>query len=71
MVTYLNIMYDVLIKKRALKDIEKMPSHIQKKLAVLIDDLRDRGPIRTDWPNYSKLGKDTYHCHLARKWVAC
>jgi hypothetical protein len=64
-------MHDVLIKKRALKDIEKMPSHIQKKLAVLIDDLREKGPVRTEWPNYSKLGKDTYHCHLARKWVAC
>jgi mRNA-degrading endonuclease RelE of RelBE toxin-antitoxin system len=64
-------MYNVLIKKRALKDIEKLPDHIQKKLAVLIDNLRDKGPNRSEWPNYSKLGKDLYHCHLARKWVAC
>ncbi len=64
-------MYDILVKKRTIKDIEKLPAAIQKKLAMLIDDLKERGPIRSDWPNFSKLGKDTYHCHLAHKWVAC
>jgi len=64
-------MYDILVKKRAFKDIEKLPVAIQKKLAMLIDDLMERGPIRSDWPNFSKLGRDAYHCHLAHKWVAC
>ncbi len=64
-------MYHVLVKKRTIKDIEKLPAATQKKLAMLIDDLKERGPIRFDWPNFSKLGKDTYHCHLAHKWVAC
>ena len=64
-------MYDILVKKRTIKDIEKLPAAIQKKLAMLIDDLKERGPIRSDWPNFSKLGKDTYHCHLSHKWVAC
>ena len=64
-------MYTVLVKKKTIKDIEKLPVAIQKKLAMLIDDLRERGPIRSDWPNYSKLGKDTYHCHLAHKWATC
>ena len=44
---------------------------IQKKLAVLMDDLRDKGPIRAGWPNYSKLEKKIYHCHLVMKWVVC
>ena len=61
--------YHILVKKRTIKDIEKLPAAIQKKLAMLIDDLKERGPIRSDWPNFSKLGKDTYHCHLAHKWV--
>jgi hypothetical protein len=37
----------------------------------LIEDLRDKGPVRLDWPNFSKLDSNTYHCHLAYKWAAC
>ena len=32
-------MYDILVKKRTIKDIDKLPVAIQKKLAMLIDDL--------------------------------
>ncbi len=64
-------MYNVLLKKKVLKDIKKMPVRVQEKLAVLIDDLRENGPVQSGWPNYNKLGKNEYHCHLARKWVAC
>jgi mRNA-degrading endonuclease RelE of RelBE toxin-antitoxin system len=63
--------YEILVSKKVLKTIEKMPAPVQKKLVNLIDDLRDRGPLRSEWPNYSKLGADSYHCHLAHKWVAC
>ena len=48
-----------------------MPVRMQKKMANLVEDLRDNGPIRSDWPNFSKLGENRYHCHLAYKWVAC
>jgi mRNA-degrading endonuclease RelE of RelBE toxin-antitoxin system len=58
-------------KKSVLKKISKLPAHIQKKLVLLIDDLKDSGPLAHHWPNYSKLSADQYHCHLARKWVAC
>jgi mRNA-degrading endonuclease RelE of RelBE toxin-antitoxin system len=34
-------MYDVLVKKRTIQDIEKLPAATQKKLAMLIDDLKD------------------------------
>lgn len=40
-------------------------------LAVLIEKLRESGPVQPEFQNYSKLGKDTYHCHLSHKWVAC
>ena len=40
-------------------------------IANLAEDLRDKGPNRGDWPNYSKLGPDQYHCHLSPGWVAC
>ena len=55
----------------AIKNIQKMPTSAQKKMVNLVDDLRLKGPIRAEWPNFSKLDKETYHCHLAHKWVAC
>jgi hypothetical protein len=64
-------MFSVLIKKKILKEAEKMPVHVQEKLAALVDDLREKGPIQPGWPNYSKIGKEKYHCHLTRRWVAC
>ena len=34
-----------MVKKMTIKDIEKLPAAIQKKLVMLIDDLKERGPI--------------------------
>ena len=64
-------MYEVFFTKRVLKQVKELPNFIQKKLAVLVDDLREKGPIRAEWPNFSKLEKNKYHCHLARKWIVC
>ena len=59
-------MYKIDIKKQTDKTFEKMPAHIQEKFRALVADLKDKGPIRTEWSNYSTLGKNEYHCHLAR-----
>ena len=64
-------MFRVSVKKKALKDAEKMPVSVQENLAALLEDLREKGPVQPGWPNYSRIGKERYHCHLARKWVAC
>jgi len=64
-------MYSVTIKNRVLKRIKSMPDHIQKLLALLVDDIEASGPIRSDWQNYSKIGGISHHCHLSYKWVAC
>ena len=48
-----------------------MPLLIQKKLFALAANLKETGPIRQDWPNFSEIGKNEYHCHLSHKWVAC
>ena len=34
-------------------------------------DLEADGPEQPVWLNYSKLGKNKYHCHLSYRWVAC
>jgi hypothetical protein len=61
----------VVIRKKALKGVLKMPVGVQIKLKVLVQDLETNGPVLPDWPNYSKLSSTEYHCHLTRKWVAC
>jgi len=63
--------YSVIIKKKAEKGLRKMPVDIQKRMALLVDDLKEKGPVAHNWPNYSKLSRTEYHCHLSRGWVAC
>ena len=64
-------MFEVLIRKKVLKNVEKLPGGVKIKFLALVEDLKELGPIRTDWPYYSKLGKEKYHCHLGHSWVAC
>lgn len=49
--------YKVTIHKKALKDIKKAPTRIQRKFDLLVDDLENSGPVQSHWPNYSRLGK--------------
>jgi mRNA-degrading endonuclease RelE of RelBE toxin-antitoxin system len=64
-------MYIVKLKKKAVKGINKMPDNIKEKLLLLVDDLKEKGPVLHEWANYSKLEKNEYHCHLSYSWVAC
>jgi hypothetical protein len=64
-------MYSVLVKKSALKKIKKAPEAIQILFDELMEDLKNNGPAVPEWPNYSKLGNNRYHCHLNYSWVAC
>jgi len=64
-------MFKVSVKKKALKEAGKMPVSVQENLAALVEDLREKGPVQPEWPNYSKIGKERFHCHLTRNWVAC
>lgn len=63
--------YRVVIKRKVLKGIRKLPVNVQKKMKLLVEDLKEKGPVAHNWPNYSKLSATEYHCHLSRKWVAC
>jgi mRNA-degrading endonuclease RelE of RelBE toxin-antitoxin system len=63
--------YQVVIKKKFAKRFHKLPVWIQKKMALLAQDLGDKGPDQHNWQNYSKLSATEYHCHLGTSWVAC
>ncbi len=58
---------------RKLKKSGTKPS-INDTIDFLITELRKMGPERVNWPNYSKLSSNTYHCHLKKgrpTYVAC
>jgi len=63
--------YRVIVKKKAIKSIRKLPVNIQKRMVLSVDDLKDNGPVVRNWPNYNKLSATEYQCRLTRKWVAC
>jgi hypothetical protein len=63
--------YDVVVKKKVLKGLKKLPLWVQKKLSALVLDLKEKGPEQPMWQNYSKLSSTEYHCHLGLSWAAC
>ncbi len=67
----MNNSWTVGFTNKAAKQAQKLPKRERDTLAALVQDLRLRGAVLPDWPNYSKLGVNRYHCHLSHKWVAC
>ena len=51
---------------KAEKGIKRLPLAVQKALALLMQDIEDGGPVRGDWPNYSRLGIGRHHCHVKK-----
>jgi len=71
LVTYKSMAFRVTVKKKVAKCLGDLPEDVQDKLWTLIGAMQRLGPVRGDWPNYSKLGDDEHHCHLSPKWVVC
>ena len=70
------VCWKVVFSKKATKQKEKLPEHIQEILAALVIDIEAGGPVRGDWAHYSKLSApNTHHCHLNKRgrptFVAC
>ncbi len=51
---------------KARKQKEKLPKSVQDNLAALVVDIETSGPVRGDWPNYSKLSDTEHHCHIKK-----
>ena len=58
--------WTVKIVGKARKQKEKLPVKIQMILHQLAKEIEDGGPVRGDWPNYSKLSDSEHHCHLKK-----
>ena len=63
--------YQIVIKKKIVKSMRSVPQSVQDAFVALCDDLEEKGPFQPDWPNYSPLKNDKYHCHLSHNYVAC
>ncbi len=62
------------ITKKASKGIEKLPQFARENLRALILEIQTVGPVRGNWPNYSKLGVNEHHCHIKKgrpTYIAC
>ena len=51
---------------KARKQKDKLPRRVQEILFQLVKEIEKAGPVRGDWPNYSKLASDKHHCHLKK-----
>ncbi len=66
------MVYDVVFKKKIAEELRKLPLWTQKKMVLLVRDLKESGPEQSKWQNYySRLSETEYHCHLGTSWVAC
>ena len=58
--------WQVTLHPRVQKALPKLPERIRDILGLLVMDLRLFGPVRGDWANYGKLGRDSHHCHVRK-----
>lgn len=56
--------WTVTLTARVKKSLGKLPAAIRGTCLLLLRDIEIHGPVRGDWPNYSKLGARRHHCHL-------
>lgn len=64
-------MFEVREKKKIGKQLRKLPGEVQSLYRALLVDLALYGPEQPTWRNFSKLGGNSYHCHLNYHYVAC
>jgi mRNA-degrading endonuclease RelE of RelBE toxin-antitoxin system len=58
--------WSVKVKKKAKKNIKRLPTAARKTLKLLIREIEISGPVRGNWPNYGKLSQGCHHCHLRK-----
>ena len=49
--------------KKSSSDLSKAAASA---FALLIENSKQHGPYRVEWPDSTKMPKDQYHCHLKK-----
>lgn len=58
--------WTVVFTNKSRKQKEKLPLRVRELLFLLVREIEAAGPVRGDWPNYSKLSDNEHHCHLKK-----
>jgi mRNA-degrading endonuclease RelE of RelBE toxin-antitoxin system len=58
--------WTVRIHKQVDKQAARLPRTVLDRLLLLVEEISHAGPVRGNWPHYSKLGDGRHHCHLKR-----
>ena len=71
---YIKSNWTVKLTGKVNKQLQNLPAVIRKKISTLVMDIERHGPVRGNWPNYSKLQNDAHHCHVKKgrpTYVVC
>lgn len=62
------VCWEVRYSNKAARQYRKLPKRWRLVMTLLVEELKRLGPVRGNWPNYSKLGARSgwHHCHLNR-----
>ena len=58
--------WTVSIHRKVARSLSRLPIGVQESLIALLREIELQGPVRGNWPNYSRLGRDRHHCHLKK-----
>jgi hypothetical protein len=45
---------------------QHLPKVVAATMELLIAEIEQCGPVRGNWPNYSKLPNNRHHCHIKK-----
>lgn len=58
--------WTVTLHRKVDKELASLPATVQKHIFRLVFEIELMGPVRGNWPNYSKLDGNRHHCHLKK-----
>lgn len=58
--------WTVTIHRKAERQALSLPRKVVDRLRLLIEEIKLSGPVRGNWPNYSRLSSERHHCHLKK-----
>jgi len=57
--------WQVLYNRKRFKK-QRLPKIVAASMELLIAEIEQCGPVRGNWPNYSKLSNIRHHCHIKK-----
>lgn len=60
------VIWTVVFTSKTRKQKDKLPLRVRELLFQLVREIEVAGPVRGDWPHYSKLSDNEHHCHLKK-----